>query len=122
MLEKLIGYQIVEMDDFKIIVKKDNNTYCIEIDDDSGSCCGYNEITTELLYTPNGDTNPIITNISIEDNNEYNADSATITFFGEYAPIAKLNSYSSSGSGWVYGATVTLSCKLLDIDEIITSY
>lgn len=120
MLKELIGAKLISIDTERIIVEKDNTQYIIDIIDDGGDCCGYNEINAKLLITDN--SKPIITKITTEESDNYDGDSCNITFFGEYKPIAELDSFSYSGSGWGYGACVTLECKALDIDTLITSW
>lgn len=125
MLSKLIGMQIVEIDETKIIVKSENNEiYKIAIEDDSGDCCGYNEIVTNLFVEKNSNRNPIITNVEIisEENDEAEADEAIVVFYGENKEIAEISALSSSGSGWGYGANVCLVCKKLDINLMLTHY
>jgi hypothetical protein len=129
MKEKLIGAQLLEINDSEIIVKKDNQLYTITIDEDYGDCCGYNEVKTTLLVDlENTKNNPVITNI------EYDCDVSSIegeitcgdctkiTFFGLDKDLATLESASYSESGWQYGACVTLICKELNIDETISQW
>lgn len=124
MLNKLIGMQIVEIDETKIIVKNptNNELYTIAIEDDSGDCCGYNEIATNLFIEKNSNRNPIITNVVITDEEGDESDEATVIFYGENRQIAEISALSSSGSGWGYGANVCLVCKKLDINLMLTSY
>lgn len=120
MLEKLIGAKLIEINDEYIEVEKNGKTYFIDIEDEPGDCCGYNDISTKLLL--DDISKPIITNIKTECNDEAEGDECLITFFGEYKPIAELHSFSYSGSGWGYGACVTLKCKKLNIEETITNW
>jgi hypothetical protein len=119
----LIGYQLVFINAEEIIVKKDDKEYTLFIQNDSGDCCGYNDITTELLID-NAEVkrNPIITNVEIDEYEDGCGSKAKLTFFGEYKPIAVVDSYSSSGSGWCYGACVTIECKMLGIDDTLTAW
>lgn len=48
--------------------------------------------------------------------------SLRITFFGLAKKLAMIESYSSSGSGWEYGATVTLVCKETGAEATVTSW
>ncbi len=122
-LKDLIGYQLISIDDIKIVVRKGNSTYELLIDEDYGGCCGYNELNTKLFMSEDElARNPIITNVSMKDTDDECGNGAKITFYGEAKALAELNSYSSSGSGWCYGACVTVKCKALDMDEIITSW
>ena len=121
-LINLIGYQLVSIDDTKIVVRKGNSTYELLIEDDNGDCCGYNDFNTKLLISETElERNPVITNVEVEED-EDDGMSAKVTFFGEYKPVAELNSFSFSGSGWCYGACVSIVCKELDMDEIITQW
>lgn len=40
----------------------------------------------------------------------------------EQMELAMIESYSSSGSGWEYGATVTLVCKETGAEATVTSW
>lgn len=121
MLEQLIGAELIEINSEHIVVSKDNEQYEIVIDDYEGDCCGYNEIETHLLVSEK--SHPIITSVKVEDTScGGEADETHITFFGESKPIATIDSLSSSGSGWGYGATVTLICDKLHINHIVSSW
>ena len=122
MLEKLIGAQILNIDDDSIEVKLSDKVFKLEIISDSGDCCGYADFTTNLLYSENNVRNPIITNIELENKDYYDGDSSIITFYGESKPLATVESEAGSGSGWSYGAFVSLKCKALDIDENLASW
>lgn len=89
----------------------------MNIETGSGDCCGYADFETKLLYSPNDLRNPIITNVTKEDERGYDTDSSLVTFYGESKPLAPIESNAGSGSGWSYGAYVTLTCSALDIDE-----
>ena len=120
----LIGYQLVSINDDKIVVRKGNNEYILNIVEDYGDCCGYNEITTKLLISETElNRNPIITNVEItEDSDDYAGMSGRIAFFGEYKPLAVVDTYSSSGSGWCYGACVWVRCDALEINDTVSSW
>lgn len=126
MLSKLIGMQIVDIDETKIIVKGNNELYEIAIEDNCGDGCGYNEIVTNLFVEKNSNRNPIITNVEIIDEelfdefNEY--DEVIVVFYGENKKIAEISALSSSRSGYGYGANVRLVCKKLDIELMLTKY
>ena len=49
-------------------------------------------------------------------------DRLIITLFGEQKQLAEFESMSSSGSGWHYGATVTLHCLKTNEKEVLTSW
>ena len=120
----LIGYQLVSIDNEKIVVRKDGTEYILHIKEDYGDCCGYNEITTKLLISETElNRNPIITNVEItKENDDYDGMSGKIAFFGEYKPMAVLDTYSSSRSGWCYGACVWVDCEALEINEEVSSW
>ena len=122
MLDKLIGAQILSVCDSHIEVKKGEEHFKLEIVHDDGDCCGYADFKTNLLYTPNDLRNPVITNITREDGEDDECDSSIITFYGESKALASIESNAGSGSGWGYGAFVSLQCKALDIDENLASW
>lgn len=119
----LIGYQLVSIDNEKIVVRKENTEHILHIKEDYGDCCGYNDIATKLLISETElYRNPIITNVTTETDDENYGASGKIVFFGEYKPMAEVDTYSSSGSGWCYGACVWIECDALDISETISSW
>lgn len=122
-LKDLFGYQLVSINQKEIIVQKDNRRYVLEITEDAGDCCGFNEINTTLLVSETElANNPIITNVEIDECVDGDGSRAKLTFFGEYKPIAVVNSYSSSGSGWCYGACVTIECQMLGIADALSRW
>lgn len=120
----LIGYQLVSIDNEHIVIRKDNSTYVLDILEDEGDCCGYNLIETELLVDETElYRNPVITNVEMtEKEDDYDGMGCKLTFFGEYKPLAIVDTYSSSGSGWCYGACVSINCKGLDINEVLSAW
>ena len=121
MLEKLIGAQIVSIDESTIEVKLDGKVHTLDIVSDNGDCCGYAYFTTNLLYSEGDLRNPIITNVEVE-RTSYDGDASIVTFYGEYKPLATIESEATSGSGWSYGAYVNIRCNTLDIDEDLASW
>ena len=121
MLKKLIGAQILMIDDSIITVKLGDEVHKLEILSYDGGCCGYADFTTNLLYSENDIRNPIITNVEFERTGGY-CDSSVITFYGEHKPLAIIECEAGSGSGWYYGAYVNVHCKSLDIDEDLASW
>lgn len=123
-LKDLIGCRLVFIDGEHIVIRKDNAQYILNIEEDCGDCCGYNEITTNLLISDTElNRNPIITNVEItEEESEYDGMYGKLTFFGEYKPMAIVNAYSASGSGWQYGACVSIRCDALKINEMLSSW
>ena len=128
MFNNLLGAQLVSLDEYGFTVRNaegEPGERHFVFDDDSGDCCGFNQIETKLLISEDeANRNPIITGIVEErDENSYgDGDSLTITFFGESKLLAQINSYSSSGSGWGYGATVTCKCVETQEQEVLTSW
>ncbi len=123
-IAELKGYQLVSIDEEKIVVKKGDNSYILHIVEDEGDCCGFNEIQTDLfICNEELKRNPIITDIEmVAEDRGGDGENCKVTFFGEYKPMAELNTYSSSGSGWCYGAAVTLICEALELDETLSSW
>lgn len=122
-LKDLIGYQLVDLNNEQLIVSKNNKEYIIEINEDGGDCCGYNAIETQLFFNKaEKKRNPIITNIKVDHEEGEDDDTCKIAFFGESKKIGLIDAYSSSGSGWQYGATVWLECKTLNINETLTQF
>lgn len=120
-LKDLIGYKLEKITNEEIVVSKDNELYVLKVIEDSGDCCGYNDLETQLLI--DDENKPIITNVEYEDvYNDCDEQHVKITFYGENKQIALIDSLSSSGSGWCYGACVTIKCKELNIDEIISEW
>lgn len=117
----LVGYQLVDLDKNKIIVQKGERRFSIYIMTDEGDCCGYNIIKANL-YIGDIERNPIITDIYKDNEDTGYSDKCCITFFGEEKVLAKLDTESSSGSGWCYGAAVALDCKDLEINEILSEW
>lgn len=125
MLEELFGAQILEIDtiDDEFSVKlRNGEVRHYEIIEDEGDCCGFNEFGILLIDKEEFARNPIITNIAEERSDNGDSDVLKLTFFGEYKAIAEINSLSSSGSGWCYGACVTLRCRETGEEYGLTSY
>lgn len=124
MFENLIGSKLISFDEdgFSVILPSGEQRDFV-FEEDEGDCCGFNEFSTELLVSADElSNNPIITNIEKEDTSGRDDDSVKIAFFGECKKIAEVNSLSSSGSGWCYGACVWVTCKQTNEKVTITSY
>lgn len=123
-LSKLIGYQILSLNDAEIKVRDpySGGTYDIVIDDYGGDCCGFNSIETELFYEEGSERNPVITAVGQDTEGSGDGQKCKVTFFGEDKTIATINTFSYSGSGWCYGATVSVKCDFLDIYDILSSW
>jgi hypothetical protein len=119
----LVGFQIVSIDDSKVVVRKDNKTYELLIKEYDCGCCGYNVLETKLLISDDElNKNPIITRVERKcHEGDHDGECCKITFFGSSKPLASIDSESNSGSGWCYGASVSLVCKALELDETLTS-
>lgn len=122
-LNDLVGFQLVELNNEQMKVRKNNELYTIDFDCYEGDCCGYSSVDANLLIDKADlSRNPIITKIVNNENEDGSSESVLITLFGEYKPIAEISAVAGSGSGWGYGAAVTLKCKPLEIDEGIVSW
>ena len=121
-LNKLIGAQLVDINNEQITIRKKDKIFTLNIINEEGDCCGFNDIATKCLFEPNSDINPIIVNVTIDNKEVGDGETCVLTFFGEDKEIAKLETYSSSGSGWAYGANVRLHCSILEIDEILSCW
>ena len=125
MMDGLIGSYLVELSEAGFTIKgKDGKERHFVFGQDEGDCCGFNEITATLFFNPNDKKNlPAITNIDLlEDECADEGNSLRITFYGLAKKLAMIESYSSSGSGWEYGATVTLVCKETGAEAMVTSW
>ena len=125
LFRQLIGYQLMTINEEGFVVKKGNDIKHFEFEMDEGGCCGYNEFTASLAYENEDDIrNPIITNIEtvIGEGVGWGGDSLLITFYGEHKTIAKIESFSYSGSGWGYGACVKVRCKETNQEQILTEW
>lgn len=123
MLEFLIGARLVTADDagFEVVASNDKR-YRFNFESYEGDCCGYNTISSHLLIENESEQNPIITKVRHTTDEDNYSQSCEITFFGISKPIYTAAIESSSGSGWCYGATVKLTCKECNFDEILTSW
>ena len=64
MIEQLIGWRLTKIDNSGFEVEKGGNVKHFVFDEDYGDCCGYNEITTNLLVSEEDlSTNPVITEV-----------------------------------------------------------
>lgn len=127
MIENLIGYRLIEIDNSGFKVEKDGNVRTFEFDEDYGDCCGYNEVTANLLVSEEDlAKNPIITEVNYDNpqkmRNYAYCEQIVITFMGESRPIAEINSESGSGSGWNYGAHAWVVCKETGETEVLTEW
>lgn len=121
MLEKLIGAQLIEINERGFVVRKDGELIRFSFIEDYGDCCGFNLIGTHLFISKDElRRNPIITNIQEDNTRNNDSNNLIITFFGEKKQIAKIDAMSSSGSGWGYGASVSLRCLKTKEEEILT--
>ena len=123
-LQKLIGSQLVGETCSGILLKKDGKVFELEIDTDSGDCCGYADFKKVLLIDEdNIKRNPVITKVEIIDGeSDYDEESCLITLYGENLAMATVEATAGSGSGWHYGACVTVKCPTLGIAGCIASW
>ena len=123
MLNGLVGASLVELNERRFIVNKGDMLVCFTFEEDEGDCCGFNEITTNLFISKEElHRNPIITSIQTKRDAGNDEDRLIITLFGEQKQLAEIESMSSSGSRWNYGATVTLHCLKTNEKEVLTSW
>lgn len=122
MLEKLIGAQIVEVTENTLTVSLNGKEHELEISSDDGDCCGYADFKTLVFDENDIKRNPIITNIEVTPKAHCSGDEAIITFYGESSEILSIEGEAGSGSGWEYGACVTITCKTLEIEENLVSW
>ena len=112
MLDKLVGAQIITLNEDAIVVKdKNGETFNISFYANHGDCCGYADITKELFFKPNDKNNPIITNWEW-DEHEGGSQTVILTLYGLHKLLAEYEFKCGSGSGWCYGATITAMCTL----------
>ena len=113
--ERLIGAQIIKLNEKEIIVKAPNGeTLSVNFYEDHGDCCGYTRITKELFFEPNDKDNPVITDVEwCKDENE-NRYRVRLTLFGVKKPLAEYEFECGSNSGWCYGAAITAMCSFED--------
>jgi hypothetical protein len=124
MINELIGAQLISFgkDKFKVKTAK-GKVRTFVLDEDEGDCCGYNEVVSTLLIDKKElRNNPIITDIKETDDEEDDGNRHILTLVGISKPLAEINAYSSSGSGWCYGACVTLECKETRLSKILSHW
>lgn len=122
-IKDLIGFQLVEINNSEIKLKKDDKTFTLSIITDNGGCCGYNFVGTNLFISKRElNRNPIITDITIDRNEGEWEQTCKVVLFGEEKNIAELETNSGSGSGWCYGACAWVKCKELDLDEVLSQW
>lgn len=126
MLENLIGCKLLYLSTSGFTVEKDSNIKHFDFVEDFGDCCGYNNISCDLYinFSDNINENPIITNVETlnETDVDEDADCCIITFFGLDKKIAEVTTYSSSGSGWCYGACVEVKCRETKESELLSCW
>lgn len=126
--EKLIGAQVLAVTEDSITVSIDGEEFVLEISTYQGGCCGYAETEIKPLVDilkvsqENTSSNPVITDIkTITEHGSY-SDKIEITFFGESQELFEITGEAGSGSGWGYGATASIVCDKLQLDEVIVEY
>lgn len=112
MFDKLIGAQVLTLNEDKIVVKdKNGETFDISFEVDDCECCEFKDITKELFFEPNDKNNPIITNWEWEEQ-ESGSQTVILTLYGLQKLLAEYEFECGSSSGWCYGATITAMCCL----------
>lgn len=120
-LRKLVGMTLLDLNTKGFIVEdKDGEQLHFVFNENDGDCCGFNRIETTLSMSRKNP--PVITRVQYQDVSEGDEDAIVITFFGLDKEIAEIYSKSSSGSGWAYGATVSVKCREINFTEVITQY
>lgn len=127
MLSYLVGCQLVEVNNKGFTIRIGNRGGCCkhyEFIDDPGDCCGYNEIEGKLLVETDPKRMPVITKVEqvVEDDQYADRQLCKITFFGEDKKLAEINTESGSGSGWQYGACVTVKCVETGEEEVLSEW
>ena len=93
-IKDLIGFQLVEINNSKIKLKKGDKTFTLSIIDsceEYQSCCEYNDIEANLFISKEEiDRNPVITNIIVDRHEHEWGETCKVVFFGEEKNIAKL--------------------------------
>lgn len=123
-IDSLIGARLVDLDNTGFTVMRTSRNgpkeFRFDFDEDAGDCCGFNTIESTFLWDGEGDAPAIVKVEYLKDFSE-DGNGCTITFFGESSEIGKVSTYSSSGSGWCYGACVTVKCRENN-DQALLSY
>ena len=126
--EKLIGAQVLAVTDDGATVSIDGEEFVLEVSTYHGDCCGFAEADikplTDMLKVYQEDTtrNPVITDIKTTSDFDDCSDQIAITFFGESQELFEITGEAGSGSGWAYGATVSIVCDKLKLNEVIVEY
>lgn len=119
-LECLIGAKLISLEEKQFTVLKENKEYVFSFNEDHGGCSGYNRIKTQLLIDTK--EKPVITNIEVNKTQYITGAKCTLTLFGLNKTIAEVNTVSSSGSGWEYGAYVQIVCDPLCVCETLSKW
>lgn len=120
-LRKLVGMKLIDLNTNGFTVEDtDGERFHFVFEEDGGGCCGFNEIKTTFSISKKNP--PVITKVQYQDIFEVDGDAVIITFFGLNREIAKISAMSSSDSGWAYGATVSVKCREINFNEVITQY
>lgn len=126
--EKLIGAQVLAVTEDSITVSINDEEFVLEVHTYHGDCCGFAEADvkplTDVLKVSqeNTSSNPVITDIKTNNDFDDCSDQIEITFFGESQELFEITGEAGSGSGWAYGATVSIVCDKLQLDEVIVEY
>lgn len=125
MFSDLVGGRLVSLNQEGFVVEV-YPTYrkTFLFSEDPGDCCGYNEVSSTLLVDTDPKNLPVITRIEhvVDENSVWDTQTCRITFFGEDKKLAEINTESGSGSGWQYGACVTVKCVETGEEEILSQW
>ena len=124
-MERLVGMQIVSIEDEVITVESASGTkqHKLKISSNPSDCCGWASFEAKLFFEPGNQRNPVIVAVGQDHNDSNDGKVNKITFFGEGKPgkntiLATIDSAAGSGSGWPYGACVTITCKELGMNNL----
>ena len=119
-IDNLVGSQIIDMCEKSITVKtKNGQTLQFDFICEQGDCCGYAEIKNTLYFKPDDNNNPVITNLVMRTEEKDCCKEVILILFGEYKALADYRFECGSGSGWCYGATISVACKIVpDVEEL----
>ena len=127
MLLNMIGMRLVNIEHGRIVLAdkyNHNHTVTFNCYFDSWEIA---EVEATLI-TDDVNALPVITSIETRSkiNNRDEDDSTgmetVITLFGMSKPLAEINAYAGSDSGYKYGATVAITCESLSVDEDIAAW
>lgn len=118
-LNKLIGYRLGWLDNKQLIVF-DNITkkhYGLDLDR-----CYITNDSEISINNFNRRDEPFITNIKAKTLIEEKGQRTIITFYEDKEVIGEINAFTTSEDGWCRDSYTNISCKDLEIDEIMSEW